>query len=236
MRIFFAAFFLLLPALLLGQERAPLYYRMARTEFFKLPDLHQPMSLTAPDYELLDAALFHATNEVRATHGLPSFRYDPVLFEAASYHATTMISRNFYDHQNKTGAAYRTPDQRIRTFGGDYHATAENIAQFPTIDMPRQYCPRQQSDRTYRYFDCRTGKAFRPFTYAAFARMSVQKWMASPGHRANILNDDLTFLACAARLSRNPYGSRNAPFARPVQNFGGYLFRHEPRASARDRN
>jgi len=234
MRLFFAAFFLLLPALLTGQERAPLYYRMARTEFLELPDLHAPMNLSAPDYELLDAALFHATNEVRATHGLPPFRYDPVLFEAAAYHATTMISRNFYDHLNKTGAAYHTPDKRIRTFGGDYHATAENIAQFPTVDMPRQYCPRQQSDRTYRYFDCRTGKAFRPFTYAAFARMSVQKWMASPGHRANILNDDLTFLACAARLSRNPYGSRSAPFARPVQNFGGYLFRHEPRASARE--
>ncbi len=234
MKIFFASFFLLLPALLRGQERAPLYYRMVRTEFFKLPDLHEPMPLTAPDYELLDAALFHATNEVREQHGLPPFRYAAVLFEAASYHATTMISRNFYDHHNKTGAAYHTPDRRIRTFGGDYHVTAENIAQFPTIDMPRQYCPRQQSDRTYRYFDCRTGKAYGAFTYAGFARMSVQKWMASPGHRANILNTDLTFLACAARLSRNPYGSRTVPFARPVQNFGGYLFaRQEPRASAR---
>ncbi len=234
MKIFFASFFLLLPALLAGQERAPLYYRMVRTEFFKQPFLHKPMNLAAPDYELLDAALFHATNEVREQHGLPPFRYAAVLFEAADYHATTMISRNFYDHHNKTGAAYHTPDRRIRTFGGDYHVTAENIAQFPTIDMPRQYCPRQQPDRTYRYCNCRTGKAYAPFTYAGFARMSVQKWMASPGHRANILNTDLTFLACAARLSRNPYGSRTVPFARPVQNFGGYLFsRQEPRASAR---
>jgi hypothetical protein len=75
MKIFFASFFLLLPALLRGQERAPLYYRMVRTEFFKLPYLHQPMPLAAPDYELLDAALFHATNEVREKHGLPPFRY-----------------------------------------------------------------------------------------------------------------------------------------------------------------
>jgi hypothetical protein len=51
--------------------------------------------------------------------------------------------------------------------------------------------------------------------------------MASPGHRANILNTDLTYLACAARLSRNPYRSRSAPFARPVQNFGGYLIPQE---------
>ena len=234
MRIFFASFFLLLPALLRGQEPAPLYYRMASTEFFKLPGLHRPMNLAAPDYELLDAALFHVTNEVRATHHLSLFRYAAVLFDAASYHATTMISRNFYDHNNKTSAAYQTPDRRIRTFGGDYHVTAENIAHFATIDMPRQYCPRQQSDRTYRYFDCRTGKVYQPFTYAAFARMAVQKWMASPGHRANILNPDLTFLACAARLSRNPYTSRTVPFARPVQNFGGYLFhRQGPSASAR---
>jgi hypothetical protein len=89
------------------------------------------MPLAAPDYELLDAALFPRYNEVREQHGLPPFRYAAVLFEAASYHATTMISRNFYDHHNKTGAAYHTPDRRIRTFGGDYHVTAENIAQFP---------------------------------------------------------------------------------------------------------
>ncbi len=231
MRIFFACIFSLLPGLLTARDNAPLYYRMARQEFFKLPDLNRPMNLAQPDHELLDAALFHATNEVRSTYGLPPFTYAPVLFGAASFHAQSMIDRNFYDHQNKTSPTYATPDRRIRTFGGKYQVTAENIAQFQTLDLPRQYCPRRQADGTYGYFDCRTGRAYQPFTYAAFARQAVQKWMASPGHRANILNRDLTYLACAARLSRSPGRSKTAPFARPVQNFGGYLTRQEPRAS-----
>jgi uncharacterized protein YkwD len=40
------------------------------------------------------------------------------------------------------------------------------------------------------------------FTYGTYAAFLVEKWMNSPGHRANLLNPEFTYLGCAARPGR----------------------------------
>ncbi len=223
MRCSLACLFLFVHGWLLGQDDLPAYYRMDCQAFYKLPGLLQPMNLGQPDYELLDAALFHVTNEVREKADLPSFGYSGPLHGAAVFHAQSMINLNFYDHENKTSYTYWNAANRIKAFKGDFDMTAENIAQFQTVDTPYTYCPRRQPDGTYQYLNCDTEKPCSPYTYLAFARRAVKNWMDSPSHRANILNPKFTSLGCAARFVHNPYDHRQAPFSRPVQNFGGYL-------------
>lgn len=199
----------------------PAYYRMEAKEFFALPAANTPINLLNPDYALLDAALFHVTNEARAKARRDAFAYSPVLDASATGHSVAMIGRNFYGHENKLDPKSRTPPQRIMAAGGQFRTTGENVAQVELIDSGGSYCPRKQPGGEYRYFKCNTQQVFPVFTYLGLARRISTGFMNSPPHRKNILNADFKDFGCAVRIIKNPCRSQNAPFARITQNFGG---------------
>ncbi|MDJ1497566.1 CAP domain-containing protein [Cytophagaceae bacterium DM2B3-1] len=199
------------------------YYQMTWREFYALPETQKPIDPKNPDYELIDAAFFHATNEAREKEKRKTFLYSEVLYTAANEHSTSMISKNYYAHEDRTDKKRYLPGQRITLAGGKFMATAENIAQYEVIATPGQYCPRKQSNGEYRYFDCNTDKVYPAHTAVSFAQKVVKGWMNSPGHRRNILNTDYQYMACAIQIIKNPYKSENTPFARITQNFGGGL-------------
>lgn len=218
------AFFLLLALLQAGfrpDDPQPAYYRMEAQKFFALPAANAPINPQNPDYALLDAALFHVTNEARAKASREPLAYSAVLDASASGHSDAMIGRNFYGHENNADAKLRTPPQRIKAAGGQFRTTGENVAQVELVDAGGSYCPRRQPGGEYRYFKCNTPEMFPVFTYLAFAKRISAGFMGSPPHRKNILNADFQQLGCAIRIVKNPYRSRNAPFARITQNFGG---------------
>lgn len=94
-------------------------------------------------------AVLAATNDLRATHGLPSLGPDPRLRNAAQDHACDMAGRGVMTHFGTDGSK---PSARVKSQGYAPRVTAENIA---------------------------AGRM-------GAARVASE-WVASPGHRANIL-------------------------------------------------
>jgi len=197
------------------------YYQLTWRQFYALPEAQKLIDVNKPDYELIDAAFFHATNEAREQENRRVFQYSPILYNSASGHSVAMIEKRFYAHEDRTDSKRLTPTQRIKLAGSKFRTTGENIAQFEVIDTGGEYCPRLQKNGEYRYFKCNTEEMHEPYSAITFAQKVVKGWMNSPGHRRNILNADYEFMACAARIMRNPYRSKMAPYARITQNFGG---------------
>ncbi|MDQ4140743.1 MAG: CAP domain-containing protein [Bacteroidota bacterium] len=200
----------------------PAYYSITWQEFEKLTAARKTIPLKKPDYELLDAAIFQVTNKVREKEGVPVLQYLPALHRSATFHAQTMIDLDFYDHYNFKQLSYLTPDKRITAFGGFFHYSAENIAQYDIIDTEPEYCPIQEGKGYYNYLNCDTRKPFKPYTYLGYAETLVDGWLHSPPHRKSLLSINFQYMGCAARISKNPYQQRHVPFARVAQNFGGY--------------
>lgn len=134
--------------------------------------------------EDLEDMVLALTNGVRKQHGLSKLAYDGALRDVARAHSTDMIRRKFFDHNNPDGL---TPADRIarghRTLIG---ISGENIWQM-------------QSRKTY--------------TTRALAKQSMVNWLASPGHRANILKPEYTHLGVGVSMVKG-----NVTI---TQNFGG---------------
>ena len=204
------------------QTHLPHYYSLSWQQFEDLPEVRKIIDLQNPDYELLDAAVFQVSNKVRVKEGKKELQYLPLLHRSASYHAQAMIDLEFYDHYNLRQLSYLTPDKRITAFGGVFHYTSENIAQYDIINTGQEYCPSRLKNGRFRYLNCETHKPYRPYTYIAYAAAVVNGWLHSPSHRKNLLSENYQYLGCAVRISKNPYQQKKVPFGRLVQNFGGY--------------
>lgn len=199
------------------------YYACNWREFYQTSALYTLIDALNPDYELLDAAIFHATNEAREQEKFPPFSYNKALHEAAKLHSRFMIELDFYGHFNSQNTYYYFPLDRVRDYDKKIPLIAENIAEHPLYESNTTYCPEKLPDGDFIYLNCSTQEVLMPYTYLAYAKRAVYNWMNSPSHRRNLLNPDYTYLGCAAKFSKNPYKDRKLPFARLTQNMGGYL-------------
>ena len=198
------------------------FYEMTGADFMSQPSVNQPIDARNPNIDLLDAALFHATNEQRIKNNLPLFSYNISIHKAAISHSEDMIEQNFYNHVNPF--SNRKLGDRISGFTIEFKIMAENIAQHDLIETGKNpnYCfayPKNENDFIFR--DCQTKLPLSMMTYVKFSRNLVNSWMNSPHHRDNILNPQYTYMACSARLSKNPFREAKSPFARITQDFGG---------------
>lgn len=200
----------------------PVYYSLSWQKFNQISKVNALIDLKNPDYELLDAAIFQVTNQVRQQEGKRTLLYLPQLHRAATFHAQAMIDLEFYDHYNLRQLSYRTPDKRITAFGGYFNYTAENIAQYDVINTDMEYCPFREGKNLFKYLNCDTHQPYRAYTYLAYAKAVVTGWLHSPPHRKSLLSENFQYVGCAARFSKNPYQQKKVPFGRLVQNFGGY--------------
>jgi uncharacterized protein YkwD len=214
--------FLLIPNLLTAQKDS-LLYKMSTADFIKLPELSKQIDVKNPNNALIDAALFHLTNEQRLIHNLPKFQYSYSLHKATNEHSEAMINQDFYSHENPYSPANRKMTDRIFLYTWEFKEMAENIAQHDVLGgNDDKYCfeiPRNSQD--YVYLSCETKKPLPMRTYSELARSVVNGWMNSPHHRENILNPRLKSLACSGRISKNPFKTKRSPFARLTQDFGG---------------
>jgi uncharacterized protein YkwD len=196
-------------------------YLLSDQAFFAQSISQQTIALDKPDTLLLDMALFQATNEARRQAGLRLLQYDQALQVAARNHAQSMITHNYYSHDDFHSLNELTPLRRINNQTTQFFGFAENIGQYQTIDTPDWFCARlNKRTHQYEYLDSQTNQIFQPYTYAGYARYAVKQWLNSPHHRANLLNPLFTHVGCSGRLSANPFRERKAPFGRLVQNFG----------------
>ena len=215
-------FLLLLSNSTLAQLKG--YYEMTSSEFLNQAIVNQAIDARNLDNLLLDATIFHATNEQRLKNNLQLFVYNLPLHKATIFHAEAMIEDDFYNHINSNSPTNAKMQNRIENQTNIFRAMGENIAQHDIIETGKntRFCfqpPKNNGD--YLFVDCTTKKPLLMMTYAVLARSIVNGWMNSPHHRDNILNPQYTYMACAARLSKNPFREAKSPFARITQDFGG---------------
>jgi len=87
-----------------------------------------------------------------------------------------MANHNFFAHENLQG---EDMGDRLQKAGINWHMCAENIFCVPAV-------------KTYYYmYGMKVGSD--SYTMEQAAKEAVSSWMASPGHRANILNATYTY-------------------------------------------
>lgn len=111
----------------------------------------------------LERAVYRLTNQVRQQHGLSPLTWETSLTGVARAHSADMLHRNYFSHQSQDG---RSPHDRLRA-GYPFGLTmsGENIwsgAGYDSRDTQR------------------------------LARIIVDNWLSSPGHRQNLLNPQFT--------------------------------------------
>jgi uncharacterized protein YkwD len=203
------------------------HYRMTFSDFLKSEAAQRPIDLQAVDHALIEAAILHETNRVRAEHQLPALAHDPKLAAAARMHGDDMVAGDFFAHENPDDAAKREPIDRVKRHAYDPRYVAENIATAFAIryEAGKAYYP-VPGGISYS----QRGKPIEPHTHASFAKDLVQRWMDSPGHRANILAKEPTQLGAGIAV-KPAKDEEELTTLYAVQNFGAPM-RPSP---ARDR-
>ena len=195
------------------------HYGRSADDFLKSEQAQRPIDLQTLDQPLLAAAIFHETNRVRVEHQLRPLTHAPQLSTAAEMHAKDMVAGDFFAHENALDPKKHSPMDRVKLAGYRPGFVAENIAtafaiQYeagkPYYPVPGgvSYSPR--------------GRPIEPHTYASFAKDLVQRWMDSPGHRANILSKEPTQLGNGVAVKpAEEEGALETVYA--AQNFGAPL-------------
>jgi len=120
----------------------------------------------------LEREIFHCTNEVRQRNGVRPLTWENCLRDVARSHSADMLVKNYFSHNSPGG---RSPHERIMA-GCRFpiSMTGENI----------------WMSSGYQSRDTRT-----------LARIIVDNWMSSPGHRKNLLNPEYTDIGIGVAAS-----------------------------------
>jgi uncharacterized protein YkwD len=111
----------------------------------------------------LERAIFRFTNEVRQRNGVRPLGWDNSLRDVARAHSADMLVKHYFSHNSPDG---RTPHDRIRAGCRlPLSMTGENI----WMSSSRPLGDTRQ-----------------------LARIIVDNWMSSPGHRTNLLHPQYT--------------------------------------------
>ncbi|NMB78325.1 MAG: zinc-ribbon domain-containing protein [Methanomicrobiales archaeon] len=127
----------------------------------------------------LESRIHQLINVQREQNGRAALSQDPFLADIARGHSWDMVQRNFFEHMNPDGKLARDrgvdagyPCTRV-VKGGSYNGISENIMRGYRADAT---LTDQYGNVTYEWR-----------TLDQFAQIAVDGWMASPGHRENIL-------------------------------------------------
>ena len=158
------------------------------------------------DQRLIDAAIRAEVNYHRCRAGLRPVAGSAGLARVAANHAKWMARADTVSHQSTT-AGQSSLKARIKSSGMRFRAAAENIGALARYRF---------GDAAFRIgsssgcvFSTAAGESIGPHSYASLARSMVAYWMASPGHRKNIL--DRRFKALGSGVGFNaaaPYCGR----------------------------
>tara|TARA_R110002020_G_scaffold261905_3_gene476260 strand:+ start:182 stop:742 length:561 start_codon:yes stop_codon:yes gene_type:complete len=183
-----------------------------------LAAVNQTINFKKLDRGLLQAAMFHATNEQRIKYGLHPFEHSDIIEKVASEHANDMVLYNFYGHISRVKGK-KTIGERFALEGVKRMLIGENISS--SIGLQYQdgrQISIPQSGGMYRYANSKR-EVILPHTYLSYARETVKLWMNSPSHRKSILNPNFDQLGCGAQVYNNRE-FHNVPYLMGVQCFG----------------
>jgi uncharacterized protein YkwD len=128
-------------------------------------------SIRPLDNERIAQLIHEKVNEERRKAALTALQYDEALARVATKHSEDMASKHYFDHVSPDGK-----DPSDRAAEGDYR------------------CFKSYPDGSYSIGIAENlvqgGRYYGDYTEEQIAANSVDSWMNSGGHRANILNAD----------------------------------------------
>lgn len=189
--------------------------------FCQLPFAHDTIDLDHPDLELLDAAVFFATNKARGDYLFPPLTFSPELRDMARYHATEMAYHRFIGHENPFNPEMASMFLRSKFFQAQ--AYSENVASYFLMNYQSGSRYITYDEGGEKVFLLSSGPKILRHTYWSFALALVNAWMNSKGHRVAILDPQMHTLGCGIMVEP-PYFRKGIPMAMCTQNFG----RHNP--------
>ncbi len=179
---------------------------MSPEDFAKLPEAGEALDFEKLDQGLLDAAVFHETNRRRIRKGLSPLAFEPVLREAAAMQVRGMTRMREISHKHPD-ADKKTMGDRFGLLGIDTRMRAENVAMVFGIRYESGTDVYKRMKRGRAVFSLQAGgPPIPPHSYSSFATHLLDEWMASPGHRKNILTADLKTLGTSSMHDRPAMG------------------------------
>ena len=206
--------FLMLALIWTGPVLAADWPALTPEEFARRPEVQARVDFGHFDRELMAAAIFQETNRVRAQLGLAPFAHQPQLDRAADLKAAVGVVQTELTHENPVPMMAK-PSDRVVAAGLSYRQVGENIARLSLYDLlpgTSQVIVRERAGRT-EFLNPATRRPAELLSYAGFAETLLRSWMNSPGHRAHIVNPELTALGTAARPCRSPVAGHEQVYA-----------------------
>jgi len=187
-------------------ERVLQLHKMPPEEFRKIEKLTARIDFENIDLALLDAAVFHETNRHRVENDLPPFDFEPILREVAAVQVRGMIRMQDVSHEHPDPDK-KTMGDRFELLGINTNILAENVAMVFGIryESGTEFYKRRKAGGMV-FSEQAGGTPIPPHTYASFSEHLVADWMASPGHRQNILTKDLKSLGISSLHDRPALG------------------------------
>ncbi len=187
-----------------GSKWSKSYYEKFSVKTYAVyPPFNARIDMEDIDYPLLHAAIFYETNRVRQNYNLPEFHYSRRLELVAIDHSRDMVEFNFFSHTSPVKGK-ETMAKRLQRVGIRNCYMGENLAYTSGIANEHGrslFTPEQNGGYfSYEY----KGDPIPNHTYVSLAQSVVQQWMNSPGHRANILNSNYTFLGVGGKHYLDP--------------------------------
>ena len=161
--------------IILHQWDDVLYDKYDYMKFQDLEIVHQKIDPYNIDYNLLKAAIFYCTNLQRYKYKIIHLKHSPALERAAQKHSMNMVKKNFFSHRNRS-RVNKTVKDRLKSEGIKGGCIGENISWNFEKDP----------------------------SYWSFALAVVEGWMASPGHKSNILDKEFKYLGCGTYYYKDP--------------------------------
>ena len=193
--------------------------------FLNLVNLQSKITRLFVDVDLLNAAVFWFTNVEREKYNLKQFQFHSKLKETAVLHSEQMKIHNFFNHENAFDLRYNTLTDRFnlvknKDFQG-FVCGGENISDYPIFRTNEKFTIENRNGKP-RFFSM-SGTEIFPYSYYEFAKIVVDGWMNSPGHRANILNPEFVYLGCGCASYDKKESEYSMLYFKLTQNFGGKL-------------
>ncbi len=145
------------------------------------------ISAKAPNQKLFTDALIRALALKRCKANREDQVQGPELVSAATMHSRNMAKLHVLSHKTNV-AGMRSLRSRAKRAGVNSNYLAENIGRVSRYQFKVGKKFNIQSSSACRFSDPATGKAIGAHTYASLATQMAGLWIASSGHRKNILN------------------------------------------------
>ncbi len=175
----------------------------------------QAIDVSNPNFQTFSNAVRYYSNWERCRYGLPPLKGDRSLLLATMTHSANMARANNMSHTlNVRGQA--TLRDRMRSANVSMRRASENIAQnyvYVLGGRERRLATNGQCGFTYT-----NGQKIPRHSYASLAYELVNLWMASPGHRQNLLDRKVNRMEAA--YGYTPEQS-SCGFIYVAQNFAG---------------